>query len=104
MPLFAEELRWFESADGLLIPTLIRDTDDEFSAITLARDLRERLRLVTMTRFYASPVEALEGMQNYKGTLQTTYQDVKDSIFSVTVNSEGRTYTKRVGCKQRTGG
>ncbi len=62
MPFFAEELQWFESADGLLVSTLIRDTDNEFSAIMLARDLRERFRFVTMTRFHASPHEALEDM------------------------------------------
>ncbi len=63
MPLFAEELRWFESDDGLLVSTLIQDTDDEFSAIILARDMRERFRFVSMTNFYASPDEALQAMK-----------------------------------------
>lgn len=63
MPLFADELRWFESEEGLLVSTLIRDTDDEFSAIILARDMRERFRCVSMTKFFASPNEALQAMK-----------------------------------------
>lgn len=63
MPFFGAEFRWFESDEGLLVSTLIEDTDDEFSAIILARDMRQRFRFVSMTEFYASPDEALQALK-----------------------------------------
>lgn len=44
MPLFGAELAWFASDDERMLATLIVDTDGEFSAVLLARDLKERYR------------------------------------------------------------
>ncbi|MBK7955409.1 MAG: hypothetical protein IPK02_16490 [Candidatus Accumulibacter sp.] len=57
---FAEEVGWFQVSDEKLLIVLIRDRpDNDFSAIVLAKDLKERYRWVSMTDFYESPEEAL---------------------------------------------
>ena len=44
--LVAKELRWFEFAEERVRATLLWDTDNQFSAVILARDLRERYRWI----------------------------------------------------------
>lgn len=60
--LLATELRWFEFADERLLAALVQDTDGEFSAVILARDLKERFRWVDMTAFFSRPEEALDDL------------------------------------------
>lgn len=60
--LFAEELRWLEFADERILATLILDSDGEFSAIIMARDMRERYRWINMTSFFSSPEGALAAL------------------------------------------
>lgn len=54
-----QELAWFESADGKIIATIVVDTDDEYGAMILARDLDERFRWIGATDFVKTPEEAL---------------------------------------------
>jgi hypothetical protein len=75
MPLFARELRWFESSDGLLVATLIQDADGEYSAIVLTRDLRKRFRFVTMTRFFDTGDEALDDMRRVAAEILPKLED-----------------------------
>jgi hypothetical protein len=42
--LVAEEIAWFEAADGNILATILFDRDGEFSGQILARDLKERFR------------------------------------------------------------
>lgn len=62
-PLFGRELAWLASDDERVVATLIVDTDGEFSAHVLARDLKERYRWVDGTAFYPTPIEALAHLQ-----------------------------------------
>lgn len=58
---YAEEVGWFQERDEQLLIVLIRDrSDDDFSAILLARDIKKRYRWVGMTEFFSSPDEALK--------------------------------------------
>ena len=57
------ELAWLASDDEWVVATLIVDTDGEFSAQVLARDLKERYRWVAGTPFFSTPVEALAHLQ-----------------------------------------
>ncbi|KAA1395117.1 hypothetical protein [Aeromicrobium ginsengisoli] len=58
----AHELEWFESADGNVLATLIIDTDEEFSGIVFARDLRDRFRWVGQTSFFLTADAAVEAL------------------------------------------
>lgn len=52
----AEELGWFEHADGRVLGLLIRDrTDQDFSGIVFARDELLQYRWTNMTTFEKSP-------------------------------------------------
>ena len=62
-PLFGMELAWLASDDERVVATLIVDTDGEFSAQVLARDLKERYRWVAGTPFFSTPIEALAHLQ-----------------------------------------
>lgn len=58
--LIGEEVRWLESNDEELLIVLIRDrSDNDFGAIILARDMKERYRHVDMSGFFISQDEAL---------------------------------------------
>lgn len=57
---FSEEVQWLHARNEDVLVVVIRDrTDDDFSAILLARDLRLRYRLIDMTEFFESPGAAL---------------------------------------------
>ena len=56
----AEEVRWLEAYDEDVLVVVIRDvTDGDYSAMLLARDLKERYRWVEMTKFFDTVEEAL---------------------------------------------
>lgn len=58
--LFAEEVRWLQAYGEAILVVVIRDiSDGDFSAMLLARDLKERYRWVEMTGFFATMEEAL---------------------------------------------
>ncbi|MEJ1193165.1 hypothetical protein [Pseudarthrobacter sp. CCNWLW207] len=57
-----QELAWFEVADGKTIATIIVDTDDEYGAMILARDLDERFRWIGATNFVKTPEGALAAL------------------------------------------
>jgi len=59
----AVELAWLATADEQVLATLMMDTDGEFSAVVLARDLKERYRWVAGTGFFATPMEALADLK-----------------------------------------
>jgi hypothetical protein len=61
--LFATELRWLAFADERILATLLFDTDDKFSAVILARDLKERFRWISMTGYFDSPEDALVDLE-----------------------------------------
>jgi hypothetical protein len=62
-PMVSTELRWLEFGDERVVAALLLDTDGEFSAVILARDLKERFRWVDMTAFFSSPDEALRALE-----------------------------------------
>lgn len=56
----AQEVRWLEAHDEAVLVVVIRDvTDGDYSAMLLARDLKERYRWVEMTKFFDTVDEAL---------------------------------------------
>ena len=56
----AQEVRWLEAHDESVLVVVIRDvTDGDYSAMLLARDLKERYRWVEMTDFFATVEDAL---------------------------------------------
>lgn len=56
----AEEVRWLEAYDEEVLIVVIRDVaDGDYSAMLLARDLKERYRWVEMTNFFETMDEAL---------------------------------------------
>ena len=56
----ADEVRWLHAHDEAVLVVVIRDrADGDFSAMLLARDLRERYRFVEMTAFFATVDEAV---------------------------------------------
>ncbi|WP_084027332.1 hypothetical protein [Delftia sp. JD2] len=58
--LAAEEVRWLQAHNEAILVVVIRDiTDDDYSAMLLARDLKERYRWVEMTPFLDTVEEAL---------------------------------------------
>jgi hypothetical protein len=59
----AAELAWLATADEQVLATLMIDLDGEFSAVVLARDLKERYRWVGATAFFATPIEALADLR-----------------------------------------
>lgn len=51
----AEEMRWYEAADGQIVATIIRDRcDSDYSGMILARDETERFRWIDNTIFVDS--------------------------------------------------
>lgn len=53
-------MRWFEAHDEAVLVVVIRDvTDGDYSAMLLARDLKERYRWVEMTKFFETVDKAL---------------------------------------------
>lgn len=57
---FAEEVQWLQARNEDVLVVVIRDrTDNDFSAILLARDLKLRYRWIDMTEFFESPDAAL---------------------------------------------
>lgn len=55
----AEEIRWFEAADGRIVANIIRDrTDNDFCGIVLGRDEQERFRWIAATAFFEAADEA----------------------------------------------
>lgn len=61
--LVARELRWLATPDERILATLLLDTDDQFSAVILARDLREQYRWISMTRYFDSLGAALADLE-----------------------------------------
>lgn len=58
--LAAEEVRWLEAHDELVLIVVIRDkTDDDYATILLAKDLKGRYRWVHMTAFFETVDAAL---------------------------------------------
>lgn len=57
-----QELAWFEDADGKIIATIEVDTDDEYAAMILAKDLNERFRWIDATDFLETPEKALSAL------------------------------------------
>ncbi|WP_420996541.1 hypothetical protein ACKI2N_032730 [Cupriavidus sp. 30B13] len=58
--LAGEEVRWLEAYDEEVLVVVIRDiTDGDYSAMLLVRDLKERYRMVEMTKFFDTVDEAL---------------------------------------------
>jgi hypothetical protein len=57
-----QELAWFEDADGKIIATIVVDTDDEYAAMILAKDLNERFRWIDATDFLETPEKALSAL------------------------------------------
>jgi len=56
----AQEVRWLEAHHEAVLIVVIRDvTDGDYSAMLLARDLKERYRWVEMTKFFETVDEAL---------------------------------------------
>lgn len=56
----AEEVRWLQVASETVLVVVIRDrTDGDYSAMLLARDLKERYRWVEMTDFFPTEAEAI---------------------------------------------
>lgn len=56
----AEEVRWLQAHDEAILVVVIRDfSDGDYSAMLLARDLKERYRWVEMTKFFGTVDEAL---------------------------------------------
>lgn len=57
---FAEEVQWLQARNEDVLVVIIRDrTDDDFSAVLLARDLMLRYRWIDMTKFFESQDAAL---------------------------------------------
>lgn len=59
MAVMADELGWFSSEDESVIAALIRDTDGEYSAHLLMRDLDEKYRWIGSTGYHAAPEGAV---------------------------------------------
>ncbi|HMN75971.1 MAG TPA: hypothetical protein PKC97_07885 [Burkholderiaceae bacterium] len=58
--LAAEEVRWLQAHDEAILIVVIRDIiDGDYSAMLLARDLKERYRWVEMTKFFGTVDEAV---------------------------------------------
>lgn len=58
--LAAEEVRWLQAHDEAILIVVIRDiSDGDYSAMLLARDLKERYRWVEMTKFFGTVDEAV---------------------------------------------
>ncbi len=57
-----QELAWFEDADGKIVATIVVDTDDEYAAMILARDLNERFRWIDATDLFDTPERALAAL------------------------------------------
>src|SRR4051812_15803819 len=54
------EVRWLQAHDEAILVVVIRDiTDGDYSAMLLARDLKDRYRCVEMTKFFDSVDEAV---------------------------------------------
>ncbi|OJX62916.1 MAG: hypothetical protein BGO95_10870 [Micrococcales bacterium 73-13] len=58
LPLFGEEVEWFEAGEAELFAAMIRDTDNEYSVVLMAADLSGRYRWIGQTAFVASADEA----------------------------------------------
>lgn len=56
--LFATEVRWLADDLELVLVIILLDTDDEYSAVLLARDLNERFRWVGSTDFFERAEDA----------------------------------------------
>jgi hypothetical protein len=55
-----EEVCWLESNDEAILVVVIRDREDgDFMALLLAKDLKERYRNVSLTKFFPKPEGAL---------------------------------------------
>lgn len=70
--LVAKELRWLATSDERILATLLLDTDDQFSAVILARDLMERYRWISMTGYFDAPDDALVDLEGRVQTLAPT--------------------------------
>ena len=58
--LFATEVRWLQACEETILVVIIRDHEDnDFAALLLAQDLKERYRFFHMSSFFASQEEAL---------------------------------------------
>jgi hypothetical protein len=62
--LVAKELQWLATPDERILATLLLDTDDQFSAVILARDLKERYRWISMTGYFESSGDALADLEH----------------------------------------
>ncbi len=70
----AEEIRWLEVYDEEVLVVVIRDvTDGDYSAMLLARDLKERYRWVEMTTFFDTVDEALAAAPAHVEKIHTNF-------------------------------
>ena len=57
---YAEEVRWLQAHDEAILIVVIRDFEDgDYAAMFLARDLKERYRWISITKFFETETEAL---------------------------------------------
>ena len=64
-------MRWFETAEGDIVASIIRDrTDNDFFGIVLGRDERERFRVIDSTEFFDTPDEVLKALATLIEALQ----------------------------------
>ncbi|TDY22111.1 hypothetical protein B0G81_2398 [Paraburkholderia sp. BL6665CI2N2] len=72
--LMAEEVRWLEAYDEALLVVVIRDlSDDDYAAILLARDRKERYRWVQMTKFLATVDDVIQAAAP---TVESVYRNL----------------------------
>ena len=71
----AQEVRWLQAHDEAVLVVVIRDvTDGDYSAMLLAKDLKERYRSVQMTAFFETIEEVLA---EAPGLVERIYGDLE---------------------------
>lgn len=71
-----KEVRWLEAYDEEILVVAIRDAiDGDYSAMLLARDLKERYRWVEMTKFFATVDEALAAVQKLVEKIHVEFEE-----------------------------
>lgn len=76
--LLLQELAWFESRCGRVIASVVVDTDGQYSAVMLARDLRERFRFVALTDFHDRPEDALVDLHDRTNRLLPVVEEQRE--------------------------
>lgn len=64
--LFSTEVRWLQACDEAILAVVIRDHEDnDFAALLLAQDLKERYRFFNMTKFFSLQEEVLATLPDF---------------------------------------